>query len=127
MNTLGKRLREERVQLRKSQTEFGLLGGVLKGAQINYEQDKRQPDAAYLSAISAAGADALYILTGTRSAAAPALRVEQEQAGYAVEVLSKEEQALLDHYRHCSDEMRQAAKAQLAAMAKPKGKIKKAG
>lgn len=67
MNTIGKRLREEREQLGKSQTEFGTLGGVLKGAQINYEQDKRQPDAAYLAAIAAAGADVLYILTGARS------------------------------------------------------------
>lgn len=67
MNSIGERLREERERLGKNQTEFGALGGVQMRAQINYEQNKRQPDAAYLSSIAATGADVLYILTGSRS------------------------------------------------------------
>lgn len=65
MNT-GDRLRSERERLGLNQTEFGQLGGVKKLAQINYEKGDRQPDAAYLAAIAAAGADVLYILTGSR-------------------------------------------------------------
>jgi transcriptional regulator with XRE-family HTH domain len=63
------RLREERERLGLSQTEFGQIGGVKKVAQINYEKGVRQPDAAYLAAIAAAGVDVLYVLTGQRSAA----------------------------------------------------------
>jgi len=40
---------------------------VQKRAQINYEKDERQPDAAYLAAVAEAGADVLYVLTGQRS------------------------------------------------------------
>lgn len=41
------------------------LGGVSKGSQILYEKGK-PPTADYLSLIAKAGADVLYILTGTR-------------------------------------------------------------
>lgn len=68
MNT-GDRLRSERERLGLNQTEFGQLGGVKKLAQINYEKGDRQPDATYLAAIAAAGADVLYIVTGRHSGA----------------------------------------------------------
>lgn len=58
---------------------------------------------------------------------AAVLTPAQERAGYSVEVLSKEEHAVLDNYRHCSDEVRQAIKAQADAMSKPKGKMRNAG
>lgn len=90
MSSIGQRLREERKKLGKNQTEFGALGGVLMGAQINYEQDKRQPDAAYLSSIAANGADVLYILTGQRS--------------LCDNDLSPDEAALLDNFRAISAE-----------------------
>lgn len=38
-------------------------------SQSNYEKDARSPDARYLAAISAAGADVLYIVTGERRVA----------------------------------------------------------
>jgi transcriptional regulator with XRE-family HTH domain len=66
MTTFFERLREERLRLGLNQTEFGTLGGVQKDAQLKYEAGKRKPDADYLSAIAAAGADVTYILTGTR-------------------------------------------------------------
>lgn len=111
---IGERLKEERERLVLSQTDFAALGGAGRKTQFNYETGERVPDAAYLAAIAAAGADVLYILTGQRGAPiAPALKPD--------------EAALLDNYRHCSTEMQQAAKTQLAAMAKPKGKMKKVG
>ena len=87
------RLREERERLGFSQEAFGVLGGVQKRAQINYEKGERHPDSAYLAAIAAAGADVLYILTGERSSAQPA----HDAA----------EQVLLDSYRRCSSQARQ--------------------
>ena len=66
MDILGQRLRAERERLGLSQTAFWGIGGGQKRAQINYEAGERQPDAAYLAAIAAAGADVLYILTGQR-------------------------------------------------------------
>lgn len=66
MNTLGERLRSERERLGLSQVAFGEIGGVQKVAQINYEKDKRKPDAEYLAAIAVAGADVLYVVTGQR-------------------------------------------------------------
>ncbi|MFT4191658.1 MAG: helix-turn-helix transcriptional regulator [Comamonas sp.] len=91
--SIGERLKEERERLGLSQEKFGALGGVLKRAQINYEKDERHPDSAYLSAIAAAGADVLFVLTGERSAAMPATDAA--------------EQVLLDSYRRCGDQARQ--------------------
>ncbi|WP_434148138.1 helix-turn-helix domain-containing protein [Methylocaldum gracile subsp. desertum] len=50
-----------------NQTEFAAIGGVRKGAQINYEAGERDPDIEYLAAIATAGADIQYIITGVRS------------------------------------------------------------
>ena len=50
-----------------NQPDFGAVGGVGKQSQINYESGKRLPDADYLMAIAATGADLLYFLTGERS------------------------------------------------------------
>lgn len=66
MSTIGERLREERERFGFNQTLFAQWGGVQKRSQLNYEQDARQPDAAYLAAIAHMGADVLYILTGMR-------------------------------------------------------------
>ena len=86
MGTIGDRLREERQRLDRNQTELGELGGVQKRAQINYESGERFPDAAYLAAIAAVGADVRYIITGDRKGPPPL-------------ALSPEEQVLLDGYR----------------------------
>ena len=49
-----------------SQEEFAGLAGVQRRAHIRYEHNERVPDASYLAAIAAAGADVTYILTGRR-------------------------------------------------------------
>lgn len=87
------RLREERERLGLSQERFGAIGGVLKRAQIHYEKGERMPDASYLAAIADRGADVLYVLTGQRSSAMPAVDAA--------------EQVLLDSYRRCGDPARQ--------------------
>lgn len=55
-------------------------------SQRNYEKDERFPDAAYLAAIAAAGADVRYIITGDRDGPPPL-------------ALSTDEQVLVDGYR----------------------------
>lgn len=70
MSTFGERLKEERKRLDLNQDDFAAVGGVKKLAQINYEQDKRFPDAAYLIAVAAIGVDTQYVLTGKPSISA---------------------------------------------------------
>lgn len=53
-----------------NQTALGELGGVGKRAQINYEQNLRQPDSGYLARIEKFGIDVLYMLTGRHGDAA---------------------------------------------------------
>lgn len=69
MSTIGERLAEERKRLGKNQTEFAELGGAKRASQVNYETNKRRPDADYLAAIAEAGVDVCYVLTAKRSLA----------------------------------------------------------
>lgn len=100
MSTFSDRLREERKRLGFNQTELAELAGVQKRAQVNYEAGERHPDAAYLMAVATAGADVLYILTGSREGPVP-------------ESLTEEERALLADYREASGPVRRAARAAL--------------
>ena len=63
---VGERIAEEREKLGFNQEGFGLIGGVKKNAQFQYEKGIRSPSADYLAAIAGAGADVAYILTGSR-------------------------------------------------------------
>lgn len=104
MSTYSDRLRDERKRLGLNQTELAALAGVQKGAQVNYEAGKRAPDADYLIAIAAAGANVLYILTGEREGPAP-------------EVLNAEERVMLDYFRQASPPIRKAALGALLSAA----------
>jgi transcriptional regulator with XRE-family HTH domain len=99
---IGERLEEERERLRKKKGEMAVIGGVGGSTYTGYLDGTRAPDAEFLSAIAAAGADVLYILTGAR---AIPLAVNNEGASYTVRpVLSAREAALLDNYRHVDNE-----------------------
>ncbi|WP_146121031.1 helix-turn-helix domain-containing protein [Achromobacter sp. MYb9] len=87
MTTSNERLAEERARLGHGQSEFAALGGVGRGAQANYEKGLRQPDMAYLEAISRAGADVLYIVTGARALSERDLEADLERYGKAWETL----------------------------------------
>jgi transcriptional regulator with XRE-family HTH domain len=65
--TIFERLRSQREALGLSQQALAEICGITARSQRNYESGERLPDAAYLAALSAAGADVLYILTGQRS------------------------------------------------------------
>ncbi len=99
----GKRLRDERLRLKKNQTDFALKGGVTKKTQMLYEAGSRSPDADYLTAIEAAGADVTYLLTGvdaetrkrraqqSRGAALARAKLMQELAPTPAPIASEEE------------------------------------
>lgn len=84
--TIGERLRAERERLGFSQEDFAAFAGAHRKSQGNYESGARAPDAEYLAAIAAAGADVHYILTGLRDAPPP-------------EVISADERELLALFR----------------------------
>lgn len=96
---IGLRLREVRENMGLSQTEFAAIAekagamGATRQSQSNYEKGKRTPDAAYLAAIAAAGADVQYILTGIKSTTV----ATQEPP------LTPRQRALLDNYDHTDD------------------------
>lgn len=70
-DSIGARLRKVREDLGLSQSEMAAFAanagarGATRQSQALYEKGDRYPDAAYLGAIVNAGADVLYILTGT--------------------------------------------------------------
>ena len=66
MLNFGDRLTAERKRLGFNQTDFGLVGGVTKTSQVNYESGMRSPCAKYWQSIAEIGADVNYILTGVR-------------------------------------------------------------
>ncbi|WP_258371900.1 helix-turn-helix domain-containing protein [Pseudomonas fulva] len=64
---IGERLREERERFGWNQEELGQRGGVNRNTQGKYEKGERNPDSSYLTAVSSAGVDVLYVLTGQRA------------------------------------------------------------
>ncbi|MGJ0515190.1 MAG: helix-turn-helix domain-containing protein [Methylomicrobium sp.] len=94
--TIGQRLKEERLRLKMNQPDFAALGGKVKKTLIDYEKDESSPDAKFLAAIAAAGADTNYILTGQR-----AHLISEENPGYT---LRPDQKALLDNLENCSKE-----------------------
>ena len=94
--SIGSRLKEERLRLELTQTQLGDAGGITKKTQMLYESGERHPDAWYLWAIAAVGADVRYIITGGRDGPPP-------------ETLSADERYLLERYRESPKPLRDAA------------------
>ena len=119
MDNIGARLRDERERLGKNQDAFAALAGVGKRALIHYEKSERSPDANFLAAIAAAGADVLYILTGQRSGAAAAAPVVAEPPATQ---LSRRALAVAQNYEATSEEGKKIIEAAAFAAAKPAAK-----
>ena len=107
-------MREERERLGMTQEELGQIGGVLKRALIRYEKGERMPDAAFLAAIAAAGADVLYILTGQRAGGAAAAPVAEP-----TQQLSRRALAVAQNYEATSEEGKKIIEAAAFAAAQP--------
>lgn len=63
-NTLGERLKAERVRLQLTQQELSAKAGVSKTTQVNYESGLRTPDAHYLVDMGRLGMDVMHLLYG---------------------------------------------------------------
>lgn len=61
---IGGRLRAERRRLGINQTEFGAIAGASKRTVIEWEKGSTSPSAVQLSALSGAGVDIVYVVTG---------------------------------------------------------------
>ncbi len=88
METLGRRLRAERLRLGLSQEEFAAVGGLGIKAQSRYELDERTPDVTYMTALTVIGVDIWYVMTGE---------------AMPEKVISEEERELVAHYRRLSE------------------------
>ncbi|NDP58037.1 MAG: helix-turn-helix transcriptional regulator [Oxalobacteraceae bacterium] len=80
---IGERLREERESLNLNQESFAQLAKATRQTQSNYEKGSRSPDTEYLYAISLAGADIQYIITGMRTT--PAAPVDTDLLRQVIE------------------------------------------
>lgn len=105
---LDERIKEERERLGYSQTAFAALAEASKHSQINWEKGVGTPTAAVLAAWAAHGLDVLYVVTGQRTGggAPPS------------PALARDEEILLDNYRHCPPDARAAIKATSDALAR---------
>lgn len=107
---IGVRLRQVRKDLGfKNQADLADRLGVSPSSIHNYESGKRSPDAEFLTAIAAEGADVLYILTGQHS----------------IGTLSAEEDALLANYRALPDGKRYNLSEMAAALSEKEGRDRK--
>lgn len=128
INSYPARLKAERTRLGLSQVALGRALGVTKWTVINYERagGRGTPiPADLLSACSKLGMDVQYIITGVASSNLN--RVAEEAGGYRTEsrrptVLSKEEQQLLEKYRHLKPSRRTQAQTIVDALMSTEGK-----
>lgn len=84
-------IKKERERLGLTQPAFALIAGAAKRTVIDWEKGVSSPTAVQISAMSAQGADALYIITGKRSMAVAEMSL-----------LPNDERGLLESYRRCS-------------------------
>ncbi|MFT4191618.1 MAG: helix-turn-helix transcriptional regulator [Comamonas sp.] len=111
-----------------NQTEFGMLGGVTKDSQLNYEKGTRRPDSSYLEALAAQGVDVTYLLTGMRTptgtleaATQPAVNGVRSPA---MRSLTPDQVSLLENYENANETGRAAARTVLDALAQQNQKLK---
>lgn len=112
---IGTRLREERERLGHTQDAFAAIAAIGKRALIHYEKGERSPDAVFLATISKAGADVLYILTGSRHPSAPA----------PVYAVSEGDRVMLENFHAAPPEVRAGVKATLGVFAPGGAAVKK--
>ena len=110
------RLREVREALGLSQQALAERCGITARSQRNYESGERLPDAAYLAAIAAAGADVLYILTGQRAGGASAPPPPR--------AVSEGDRLLLDNFHAAPAQVQAGVKTTLGAFADASAQVK---
>lgn len=105
MENIFTRLADERKRLGLNKGQMAKAGNVANSTYANYEDGSRSPDGEFFSAIAAAGADVLYILTGDIDSQA----------------LSADEQELIAAFRAAPLAVKGAVIGALSAGANPPG------
>ena len=100
---IGSRLTEERQRLGYTQADMAKRGGIAFRTYCDYESGRSEPRGSFLAAIADHGVDILYVIVGTR--------------GQKSTTLSREEEALLDNYRHADPQDQAAARRLLNSLA----------
>ena len=113
MAGIGARLKEERERLGFTQMAFASMAQVSKLTQLKYESGTTMPNASYLALFAKRGGDVLYVVTGTRA-------VGPDPMDSRSVIVSAEEAALLDNYKHADEQGRDAARRVLSSLAKQK-------
>ena len=116
VRVISERIKAAREALGLSQQALADRLGVSLRSQQNYEAGSRAPDADYLAAIAAAGADVLYILTGQRSQPVP------PQA-----LLPEGDRILLDNFHAAPPQVQTGIETTLGAFAPGAGAAAKRG
>lgn len=111
VRNFSERLTSERERLGLTQKAMAEVCGVSIRSQSNYESGERMPDATYLAALAAAGADVLYVLTGSRS-----------QPVAEAETLSPRQRALLSNYENTDEAGKRVIESTADFAAQPKRK-----
>lgn len=108
MSDFHERIKRERERLGFTQEDFASLAGKKRTAQQSYEKaGGTKPDLSYLEAIHKAGADILYITTGTRRSDNERInQVAEDPAPYHRTLSPIAE--LVDLYEKSSQEIRDA-------------------
>ena len=101
---VGERLKEARDALGLNQAEMAKAMGVTREYWGRCERGVSVPGGEVLAALALKGLDVGYILTGNRT------------QSVAESNFSKEEEALVDNYRHADGEGRSAARRILSAL-----------
>lgn len=124
---LGFRLKEERERLGMSQPAFAAVAGAKKHAQINWEKGVAYPNGAAFEAWAKIGVDILYVITGQKNSVGAVKNdnvvvFESDSETYTERPMEPREEALLDNYRHSSDEGKRAVEAAASAVAQQAGR-----
>lgn len=127
--SLGARLAEERARLRLTQQDVADACATTREAIGRYERDVNVPGGDALEAFAKLGMDVQFLITGVRSSNLN--KVAEESGTYKVEkgrvgALSKDEEALVEKYRHLkpADRTRLHAIGDALAESEVKGKKK---
>lgn len=100
---MGYRLREERERLGKSQVEMASMTETKFRTYQDWERGVAAVSSEFLAQISVHGVDVLYVLTGSRTPTG--------------QVLTRDEDAMLDNYRAAAEPDRVTARRVLDALA----------
>lgn len=108
-----------------TQAVLARMADVTRETWNRYESGALTPGSTVLAALARSGADVAYVLTGKSRESTPHSG-GPIRGDTAASVLTAQERALVDNYRHASEEGRRALEATSSALAQSKTQLKPA-